>query len=610
MKEYAEQNWKYFKNEYPELVKKIQEKDKSENVWTEKIENDEKVIALKRDNRVWYLNSRLDPLGAAKIYSERYENRIYLNYLVFGLGDGKHIRKLLENCDETNRIIVFEPSVDIFKVSMNNFMLIDLLKSEKIAICFTELQNDINGFIKYLIADTQTELIEFCILPGYDMLFPDICRELIDKIQMALYEIKVFAATRTKFKRELSQNTLFHMKRMITECNINQVKEELADIDLDNAPVFIVSAGPSLDKNINELKNAQGKSLIIVVDGAVRTISNAGIKPDLIVSIDANAPCKFFEGIELNGMNWICANQTRPWILQNFTGKIFYYGSYTTEWDKAIEKELGYTIDSFDVGGSVSTVAFAAAIYFGFKKIVLVGQDLAFTGGRSHTIGAVDAIGDSAEYINKRSRTMVEGLDGEMIETDTQMFIYKKWFERKIAQYENEITVIDATEGGAKILGAENRTLRETIGELCTNELDLFEKIHGIEPKIGTKGRENLYKKLKDMKNDMLILKGKLANAIEKISRIKDEFYIKKGNEKKEKELLIRLKKINNEMGRESLLEWLQLYAAEEENDLFENIYIEEEMDADELINRSLKIYEVYYKKTDLFFEDYEAYAL
>ena len=36
-----------------------------------------------------------------------------------------------------------------------------------------------------------------------------------------------------------------------------------------NVPAFVVSAGPSLNKNIKELKRAKGKSFIIAVDTAV-----------------------------------------------------------------------------------------------------------------------------------------------------------------------------------------------------------------------------------------------------------------------------------------------------------------------------------------------------
>lgn len=46
---------------------------------------------------------------------------------------------------------------------------------------------------------------------------------------------------------------------------------------------IVVAAGPSLNKNINELKKAKGKSLIIAVDTALKPLLRAGIVPDMFL---------------------------------------------------------------------------------------------------------------------------------------------------------------------------------------------------------------------------------------------------------------------------------------------------------------------------------------
>lgn len=60
---------------------------------------------------------------------------------------------------------------------------------------------------------------------------------------------------------------------------------------------------------------------------------------------------------------------------------------------------MGYEFPNVVSGGSVSTEAFMIALQMGFKNIVLIGQDLAFTGGVSHTKGIEDALGDNDSYI-------------------------------------------------------------------------------------------------------------------------------------------------------------------------------------------------------------------
>lgn len=53
------------------------------------------------------------------------------------------------------------------------------------------------------------------------------------------------------------------------------------------------------------------------------------------------------------------------------------------------------------------------ALHLGFRKVVLIGQDLAFTGGVSHTKGIGDALGDNDEYIKSRQIVEVEELMGQ-----------------------------------------------------------------------------------------------------------------------------------------------------------------------------------------------------
>ena len=53
-------------------------------------------------------------------------------------------------------------------------------------------------------------------------------------------------------------------------------------------PAIIVSAGPSLEKNIHLLREAKGKAVIIAVDAVLPTLVPAGVIPDIVVVLEAN----------------------------------------------------------------------------------------------------------------------------------------------------------------------------------------------------------------------------------------------------------------------------------------------------------------------------------
>lgn len=107
---------------------------------------------------------------------------------------------------------------------------------------------------------TKIKLLEFCILPGHDILYHEECEKFMDSVLEVMRMEIVNRETHMAFDRILPQHMLYHMRTMIKHSNIKQLKKKLADADLKDIPAVIVSAGPSLDKNVHLLKNT-GKGI-------------------------------------------------------------------------------------------------------------------------------------------------------------------------------------------------------------------------------------------------------------------------------------------------------------------------------------------------------------
>lgn len=601
-----EKNWRAFQARYPLMeIKSTQGTKRDEIIRTARIESGEEVIEVVRNKRGWYLNSRINPEMASKIYSDRYEKKLYQIYIIFGLGDGRSIRKIIEKCDNTNNLIIIEPDLEIFKESMSHFRLDDIIGDKRVRIFLYDIES-IHDIVKGEIDFSKAKLIEYCILPGYDQLFKEECLEAEDQIIDELKKIILEENTCLISNKRLVENIFYTMNDMIEKNNLAQVKDELDRIKACSSPAILVSAGPSLDKNIDELKRAKGKAMIIVVDAALRAVLDAGIRPDAIVSIDVNVPEKFFLGLELNDANWFCTRQTKKEILQKYSEKIFYYGYFTLEWNKAIEERLGYKMPMLESGGSVTAEAFMIAVYLGFTDIILVGQDMAFTGGKSHTRGVGDALGDNDKYIQDRKLVQVEGIDGGMVETDIQMKLYKSWFEKKLDFLKGKVNVINATEGGALIKGAKNEKLRDVINVYCKEEKNFYDTIHEIKSPFKESDKKILKKKINSMGQDMEKLKDKISKSIQEMEKIQEELSKSSMKDSKKKSYLTQIKKINEEMAKDGMFEWIQMYSSQEEHEFKEHIYQDSDIEETELVNRTLNLYKSYYEKAEQFFNDYE----
>ena len=95
-----------------------------------------------------------------------------------------------------------------------------------------------------------------------------------------------------------------------------------------------------------------------------------------------------------------------------------------------------------------------------------------------------------------------------MLETDFQMWFYKGWIEKVIRNNKEELRVIDATEGGASIEGAEIMTLQEVIDKECRHEFDIYDIEQKISPMCTMEQKEELENYLKQMREDIIEFAG------------------------------------------------------------------------------------------------------
>lgn len=112
---------------------------------------------------------------------------------------------------------------------------------------------------------------------------------------------------------------------------------------------------------------------------------------------------------------------------------------------------------------------------WGFKKIILIGQDLAFTNNMIH----VDGNADEEIDINDRDYEFVEGINGDMLPVRKDYFQYLRWIE-ELGYNNKDIEIIDATEGGAKKRYTTIMTLQEAILKYCVTGYDIPAILEGV----------------------------------------------------------------------------------------------------------------------------------
>ena len=143
---------------------------------------------------------------------------------------------------------------------------------------------------------------------------------------------------------------------------------------INNKPVLLLAAGPSLDNNLQWLKENYHKFVIIAILATTNTLYKAGIKPDIIVHIDAGLHNwkSFIKDIEVQDffkdtLVLLSSVITRE-LIDKFDKKNVYCFESASDYKKDFD-----TITSPSIGETT----YALSLVLGAKELYLLGLDLA-----------------------------------------------------------------------------------------------------------------------------------------------------------------------------------------------------------------------------------------
>ncbi len=286
--------------------------------------------------------------------------------------------------------------------------------------------------------------------------------------------------TKFEFERLWVKNSIWNLLQVAktppARYQISDLKDKLVGYS-----ALLVSAGPSLRKNLPYIKEIRNKVFILSCDTSLKVLLKEGITPDGVVTLDAQTNSFFhFMGENLKSIPLFADLVSSPTLLRepmfqsvihSVTAKfqVDAEGSLVREVTAGGELAPSVFDDVGDIqsGGSVATTAFDMLRYMGFAEIYFVGQDLAYSGREIHSTGThhnekwltMVSRKQSLERINeviirKRETKDVPSVNGKTVLTDYVLELYRHWFEESARTV--EMRLINLNEEGAKIEGFEN----------------------------------------------------------------------------------------------------------------------------------------------------------
>jgi hypothetical protein len=315
--------------------------------------------------------------------------------------------------------------------------------------------------------------------------------------------------------------------------------------------MVIISPGPSLDKNIEQLRSLQGKALLVAPAQTVAALTKANIFPNIIGIADPiGEMAQYANSSSINKADALLLGVScHTGLFEENTGKIITFNGNAgvDTWISEIFKDSR----RLGSGGSISTCFFHIGQFLNCNPIILVGQDLALTDGRAYSSG--DARGDIQVKVDVQGRIQYDNVSeqsqaiyleqkpgdfskyreevfklpgyygGEVI-SKVDYVIYHAEFERQAesAQEANpDLRLYNCTEGGAMIKGFENISLKEMAAQInadCPTQMDIAGAIQTCLQNVDKNGRRKILKARLNSVKASLQDSYRLANRCQQIA--------------------------------------------------------------------------------------------
>jgi Uncharacterized protein conserved in bacteria len=433
------------------------------------ISKDNKFIArISKDGKLRYIGSKYSVAKDIEKFIESLKdisgNEVII---IFGLAAGEHIKELLNNVGNNNKIIIIEPSKTIVNLFFDMDYAKDIIQDKRVRI-YDFYSGNIENIFDKAIEEFEIDNLKIVGFANYEVLFENEFKFLNKALRKIILNKKIGRDTLVFFSKSLFQNFIKNLKNSAGYGVINSYRNLFKG---KNA--IIVSAGPSLEKNIHLLKDVQKNFVIICGARTLKALTNIGVAPDFVCAVDPQDITYTIMGNELKSeVPLVFMDSANYKLVSEYKGqKILFLNEGMEEY---VESILGKKVDSLFQGGSVAHVCAGLAVYLGCNPIVFIGQDLAYTGDKFHAENAKAMENPGDVFVtemekNKEAWVNISGeniyvkdINGELVRTSNVLNLYREEFEEIIEKCK-EIDFINSTEGGAHIQGTKVMPLKDTI---------------------------------------------------------------------------------------------------------------------------------------------------
>lgn len=407
--------------------------------YTEKSKTGLPTLYSIKDNRKIYLHSKYNPEAEAQNIVSKYEPTKYDYIIILGLGLGYVVKEICARTDNKTKIYVIEKDEEIYSIYKNT--KINITKPVKFYI--NQNQESIISDILKQFDIAFNKGVVIIDVPSITRLYPEYYANFKKLFQARLDKIVNYQMTTAKLWNCVVQNFYKNLEN-IREFKILKFEKSR----LKDKYALIVSAGPSLEKDINTLKEIQKYVYIFSVDTALKYLLYNEIIPDFVFSIDPQYQSNLhFENLKIPENVCIILDGFSSFILARKLKNISFILSNNIITQSAFP-DFPWILDPSC--GSVTNFIFQFVVKAGFKNIVFTGLDLCYPEGKMYIpdnyltyywLGRINKFNTIKKYYFEFYKSRARVVLNNKYYTSHSMIGYYEWLKQQLQQSENNIFI-------------------------------------------------------------------------------------------------------------------------------------------------------------------------
>lgn len=379
-------------------------------------------------------------------------------------------------------VIIYEPCLDALRVVLANhrYAWID---AEDV-----EIVHDTDALaIAFRRRYTTGFRVAMWVPPPMKRLAPRALNDALQVLARTRQSADIADRTRALRSRTFAEQSVGNLRALLDTPNLSALFGRYAGV-----PAVVAAAGPSLDRQLEGLRRERERFFLIAIGQSLPALRRAGIRPDFTHVVESqDVSHQLSDGAGSDDVDLVLIPSAHGALFRAPVASRFV--AYPAPNALARWVMDAYGEDQWVYGGaSVAQSAVQIAAALGADPILLVGQDLAFTGGRVYATDSAyrmvsfrETSDQSFVYTgedhkaallgqaiagneSRETRTVwVEGWDGAPVPTSPQYAAFIDHYAEIAERLKRAGSrLVNCTEGGARIPGLDHGVFEEVLSEL------------------------------------------------------------------------------------------------------------------------------------------------